>query len=75
MCQWADELRKRLDAGYEHGVPAMAEMVRTLTPQQLQRIERRYRKADEEFRDEFLQADPRRARRGVEQARRSSGPR
>jgi hypothetical protein len=33
----------------------MAEMVRTLKPQQLQRVERRYRKADDEFRDEFLQ--------------------
>jgi Family of unknown function (DUF6279) len=55
VCQWADELRKRLEAGYERGVPAMAELVRTLKPQQLQRVERRYRKADDEFRDEYLQ--------------------
>ena len=57
VCQWADELRKRIEVGYDHGVPAMAEMVRTLKPQQVQRVERRYRQADEEFRDEFLQAD------------------
>ena len=56
VCQWADELRKRIEVGYEQGVPAIAEMVRTLKPQQLQRVERRYRKADDEFRDEFLQA-------------------
>jgi len=55
VCQWADVLRKRIEVGYEQGVPAMAEMVRTLKPQQLQRVERRYRKADEEFRDDFLQ--------------------
>ena len=57
VCQWADELRKRIEVGYDHGVPAIAEMVRTLKPRQLQRVERRYRQADEEFRDEFLQAD------------------
>jgi hypothetical protein len=57
VCGWADALRKRLEIGYEHGVPALADMMRTLTPRQLQRVERRYRKADEEFRDDFLQAD------------------
>ena len=56
VCQWADELRKRIETGYEHSVPAMADMVRTLKPQQLQRVERRYRKADDEFRDDYLQA-------------------
>ena len=56
VCQWADELRNRIETGYEHGVPAMAEMVRSLKPQQLQRVERRYRKADDDFRDEYLQA-------------------
>jgi len=56
VCQWADELRKRLEIGYEQGVPAIAEMVSTLKPRQVQRVERRYREADEEFRDEFLQA-------------------
>ena len=58
VCRWADELRARLEAGYEHGVPALAEMVGTLKPQQLQHLERRYRRADEEFRDEYLQAAP-----------------
>jgi len=56
VCWWADALRQRLEAGYEQGVPAMAAMVRTLKLQQVQRVERRYRKADDEFRDEYLQA-------------------
>jgi len=57
VCQWADELGRRIEVGYEHGVPAIAELVRTLKASQLQHMERRYRKADDEFRDEYLQAD------------------
>jgi len=57
VCGWADALRQRLETGYEQGVPAMAEVVRMLKPRQLQHIERRYRRADEEFRDEYLQVD------------------
>lgn len=56
VCQWADELRKRIEVGYEQGVPALAEIVRTLKPRQVQHVEQRYRKADEEFRDEYMQA-------------------
>lgn len=56
VCQWADELSRRIEAGYEQAVPALADVVRTLKPQQLQRVERRYRQADEEFRKEYLQA-------------------
>lgn len=55
VCQWADELRKRIEVGYEQGVPALAEIVRTLKPRQVQHVEQRYRKADEEFRDEYMQ--------------------
>ena len=49
---------------YEHGVPAPPRLLLTLTPAQLQHIERRYAKANEEFRDDFLQAQPERAPRG-----------
>jgi hypothetical protein len=56
VCRWSDDLRQRIEVGYEHGVPAMAEQVRSLTPEQVRHIERRYRKADDEFRDDFMQA-------------------
>jgi len=56
VCRWVDVLRQRLEAGYEHGVPALADMVRTLSTPQLRRIERRFRKADDELRAEYLQA-------------------
>ncbi|HSW23900.1 MAG TPA: DUF6279 family lipoprotein, partial [Burkholderiaceae bacterium] len=69
VCQWVDVLRKRIDVGYEHGVPAMAELVLTLKAPQLQRMERHYRKGDEKFRDEYLQAD--RAERVAESNKRA----
>jgi Family of unknown function (DUF6279) len=56
-CEWWAELRGRVDTGVERAVPAMAEVMLTLTPQQIQHIERRYAKSNEEFRAEFLQAD------------------
>jgi hypothetical protein len=55
VCRWVDDLRQRIDVGYDHGVPVLAEMVRSLSPEQVRHIERRYRKADDEFRDDFLQ--------------------
>ncbi|MCG3190320.1 MAG: hypothetical protein LKCHEGNO_03028 [Burkholderiaceae bacterium] len=58
VCRWVDVLRQRLEAGYERGVPALAAMVRTLSARQLQRIERRYREADDEIRDEYLRPAP-----------------
>jgi len=57
VCEWSDIFRTRIEAGYDHAVPAMAALARTLKPQQLQRMERRYREADKEFREEYLQAD------------------
>lgn len=68
VCRWVEVLRARLEAGYEQGVPALAEMVHTLDERQLQRIERRFRKADDEFRDEYLQ--PTRADQHAASARR-----
>jgi hypothetical protein len=55
MCRWWDDLRRRLERAFERGVPALAELVRTLRPDQVQHIERRYYKADEDFKADFLQ--------------------
>lgn len=56
VCRWMGDLRRRMDVAYDNGVPALAELVRTMQTEQVQHIERRYRKADQEFRDDFLQA-------------------
>jgi Family of unknown function (DUF6279) len=73
VCGWADELTLRLNVAYEHAIPAMAEVALTLKPAQLRHLERRYDKANEEFKDDFLQpsaAERQRAslKRAVERA-------
>jgi hypothetical protein len=57
-CRWFDELSARLRVGFEHAVPAAAELVLGLSPSQLQHLERRYAKRNAEYRSEFLQASP-----------------
>jgi Family of unknown function (DUF6279) len=56
VCQWSDELRRRIELGYEQGVPVMAKLLVSLKPEQVRHVERRYQKADADFRDDFLQA-------------------
>jgi len=58
VCAWSDELRRSIERGYEHGVPALARLLVSLTPQQVDHVEQRYRRADDEFRAEHLQATP-----------------
>lgn len=55
VCRWWDLLRQRGSTAFDRGVPALAELVQTLDPKQVQHIERRYRKADEDFKADFLQ--------------------
>ena len=77
-CEWQGEVAKRAGTAWERALPAAAELVPTLTPQQIQHLERRYAKANEEFRDEFLQADLRQRaertlKRTIERAEASYG--
>ncbi|HET7060871.1 MAG TPA: DUF6279 family lipoprotein [Nitrosospira sp.] len=53
---WTD-LRGYMDSAFERALPMTAEFVLTLTPQQIQNIERRYAKINEEFSDEHLQSN------------------
>lgn len=56
VCRWSDDLRRRLDTAYLQGAPALADLLRTLTPEQVRHVEKRYQKADADFRNDFLQA-------------------
>lgn len=58
VCAWSDALRRRLERGYEHGVPSLARLLVSLTPQQVNHVEQRYRRTDDEFRADHLQATP-----------------
>ncbi|HEY4067782.1 MAG TPA: DUF6279 family lipoprotein [Burkholderiaceae bacterium] len=58
VCEWQADLIKRAETAFDHAVPAAAEIVLTITPEQITHIEGRYAKVNEEFADDYLQADP-----------------
>ena len=58
MCAWSHELRSRFDTALERAVPALAQLVPTLSVAQIASIEKRYATRNEEYRDEFLHRDP-----------------
>lgn len=55
ICRWADELSIHTVRAYEHAIPAIAEIAVTLRPEQLNRMERRYEKSNDDFRNDYLQ--------------------
>lgn len=56
-CAWWNELSTRMDTAFEYAVPLATDLVVTLSPQQLQHIEHRQTKANDEFRDEYMSGD------------------
>ncbi len=69
VCEWWGSISARIETGLERAVPAAAELMLSVAPRQVQHIERRYAKANEEFRDDFLQGDPvKRRKASVERA-------
>ncbi len=59
VCEWQSELVKRAHTAWEQAVPAAVDWALSVTPRQLQHLERRYAKANDDFRDDYLQPDPR----------------
>lgn len=57
VCAWVSQAERRIETALEAAVPATAELMLSLTPAQLQHIERRMAKGNEEMRADFLQAD------------------
>jgi Family of unknown function (DUF6279) len=57
VCAFEADLRARLDAAVDRAVPAAADLALMLTPAQLQHIERRFAKSNDEFRSDYLQSD------------------
>ncbi|MEO7335390.1 MAG: DUF6279 family lipoprotein [Caldimonas sp.] len=71
VCGWWGEARERIDRGAERALPAIADVVVTLKPEQLQGIEKRYAKTNAEFRDDVVTAEP--AKRMRETVKRVAG--
>ena len=58
ICRWNDDLRLRLGAAIDHGVPLAAALLPRLGPAQLAHLEKQYKKSNREFQEEFLQVQP-----------------
>ena len=54
-CRWYDALQPRLDAAIEQALPLAAEIAMTLRPEQIDAVRKRQARANQEFRDEYLQ--------------------
>ena len=57
VCEWQADLTRLGLVAFDRVAPAAADLMLTITPQQVAHIERRYAKNNDEFRDDFLQAD------------------
>jgi hypothetical protein len=57
FCAWRDELQKRIDAAAEQATPPLAALALTLTPEQLNHMERKLAKNGDSMRKDFAQPD------------------
>ena len=57
VCGWWSAVRTRYDRAVQHAVPAIADVAAMLKPAQFESIERRYAKANADFRNDFMQRD------------------
>ena len=58
VCQAQDGWQRRLELAFDQAVPALAEQVRALSPEQLAHLERRQARKHEELAEKYLQPDP-----------------
>ena len=54
-CQWFEDVSARFDSAFERALPSIAGVVRAATPQQLQHVERRFAKGNDELQSEYAQ--------------------
>jgi hypothetical protein len=59
VCEWQAEVVKRAHTAFDRIAPAVAEVMLTVTPEQISHLEERYVKFNADFRDDFLQPVPR----------------
>ncbi len=69
VCGWHAEAMGRLSPLLDQALPVAASAVRTLSVQQVAHIESRYAKVNQDFRRDYLQADPaERAKKALQRA-------
>ncbi len=57
LCDWAADIRSRIDTAVTRAMPTIADVVVTLTPQQIANVEQKYARRNGEWRDDHLQAN------------------
>jgi hypothetical protein len=57
-CQWFDEVSGRVEVALERALPSLADIVLTATPEQLQHLEKRFAKGNQELLDDYAQPNP-----------------
>lgn len=62
-CQWWADVSQRVEVAAEQAVPAAAAVLVTLGPDQIERIEARYKERNDDYREEFLEPDPAKRRK------------
>jgi hypothetical protein len=73
VCQWVDEGTARLQTAFDQALPAAAEMALTLTPAQLEHLQKHLDKTNAEYREAFVERTTQRrqkeaVKRAVERA-------
>jgi hypothetical protein len=58
VCRWIGEVEARVGSAVEQALPDAAELARGLTPRQLQHLERKYAKNNQQFAADYLQDSP-----------------
>ena len=57
VCEWQADIVARARTALDQAVPDAADLVLTVTPQQIRHIERHYAKKNDDFRDDYVQPD------------------
>jgi hypothetical protein len=57
MCRWFDDVRGRTEVALERAMPAIASVVMSMTPEQVEQLGRHHQKRSAERREEFAQPD------------------
>lgn len=65
-CAWWGDIGRRVDVALDHLAAPAAGLMSTLTPEQIDHIEKRYVRFNDDFREDYLQADPAERRREAE---------
>ena len=59
VCEWQAEVVKRSYTAFDRIAPAAADLALSVTPEQIKYLDQRYAKYNAEFREDYLQPDPR----------------